>query len=277
MNRLTAWILAIVAWSLLAYLCIYRLGNDQGLTPQSPVAANPSLPALQVVRDAQGQWILTGAVPNESARQALVKQVQERLGVQSVVDQLALVSHAPLAPADFPPDVSTLSHPKVSWKDGRWTIAGMVPKHDQLLAFRQSLPAEVLSNLDDQMVVDMDGAQRLLDEMNAVVANSDFGFVTASAELTASAKERLDQVARLLVQLDDTKVEITGHTDDVGTEAGNLALSQARADHVRQYLVAHGVAAQRLTAKGYGQQQPRQSNATPEGRAKNRRIEFRFN
>ena len=69
-----------------------------------------------------------------------------------------------------------------------------------------------------------------------------------------------------------TPVEVQGHTDNVGGDAANVKLSQARADTVKSWFVAHGIPAARLTAKGYGRGQPVADNATPEGRAKNRRV-----
>ena len=74
--------------------------------------------------------------------------------------------------------------------------------------------------------------------------------------------------------LPDQKVEIGGHTNNVGAEEDNQALSQRRADKVMQYLVREGVAAARLSAVGYGAKKPIASNDTDEGQAQNRRIEF---
>jgi outer membrane protein OmpA-like peptidoglycan-associated protein len=69
-------------------------------------------------------------------------------------------------------------------------------------------------------------------------------------------------------------LEVQGHTDDRGKPKHNATLSQARADAVVAVLVSRGVAAARLTAKGYGQDVPLASNATEEGRQKNRRVQF---
>lgn len=100
-------------------------------------------------------------------------------------------------------------------------------------------------------------------------------FLPGSTTLTNEAKAVLDPAAAALMGQQDLKVEIGGHTDAQGSDAANQKLSQRRADSVRQYLIGKGVAADRLTAKGYGEAQPVASNDTAEGRAENRRVEFK--
>ena len=71
-------------------------------------------------------------------------------------------------------------------------------------------------------------------------------------------------------------VGIEGHTDNVGNAAANQALSARRAEAVKAYLVGKGIAADRLTATGYGQERPVADNSTINGRAENRRVDFTF-
>ena len=71
-----------------------------------------------------------------------------------------------------------------------------------------------------------------------------------------------------------TKLRVEGHTDDRGTPAGNKKLSAARAAAVVKWLVDHGVAKERLTSEGFGQDKPLEPNTTEEARTKNRRVEF---
>ena len=71
-------------------------------------------------------------------------------------------------------------------------------------------------------------------------------------------------------------IEISGHTDNVGSAAYNQNLSEARAKSVVDYLIKHGIAANRLHFKGHGFEQPIATNDTEEGRAKNRRTEFKI-
>jgi len=84
----------------------------------------------------------------------------------------------------------------------------------------------------------------------------------------------LQQVAGLLKANPTLKVEVQGHTDNVGGDAYNQTLSEARAKSVMAWLVAHGISADRMTAKGYGKTRPVADNGTDEGRAKNRRVEI---
>lgn len=71
------------------------------------------------------------------------------------------------------------------------------------------------------------------------------------------------------------KIKVQGHTDSIGSEQYNLDLSPKRADAVRDYLIKRGVGADRLIAKGLGESVPIATNDTPEGRAENRRVEFK--
>jgi len=100
-------------------------------------------------------------------------------------------------------------------------------------------------------------------------------FETAKAVLTENSRTILEIVARSLADWPDVRVEIAGHTDARGTEPYNLDLSQRRAEAVRTYLAERGVAADRLTAKGYGESKPIANNGTEAGRTKNRRVELK--
>lgn len=94
--------------------------------------------------------------------------------------------------------------------------------------------------------------------------------------LTEPSKVVLNEAARIMKANPAVKVEVAGHTDNVGSAAYNLKLSQGRTDSVVRHLISQGVSPQNLRAKGYGLTQPKVSNATKEGRATNRRVEFRI-
>jgi outer membrane protein OmpA-like peptidoglycan-associated protein len=100
-------------------------------------------------------------------------------------------------------------------------------------------------------------------------------FVTNKSDLLPSAQVKLTQVADALTQQDsESKIVVEGHTDSQGTASYNQDLSQRRAQSVRDYLVGHGIAADRVTSQGFGLSRPIADNATAEGRANNRRVEI---
>lgn len=103
-------------------------------------------------------------------------------------------------------------------------------------------------------------------------------FELDSATLTESSKTVLDSVAATLNSPANQaiNVQIGGHTDVVGTEEYNVMLSQRRADAVREYMTSKGVSAERMRAQGFGTSQPVASNDSEEGRAQNRRVEFKI-
>ncbi len=100
-------------------------------------------------------------------------------------------------------------------------------------------------------------------------------FETGSADIKAESEVKLKEVLRTLNIYSDITVEIGGYTDNVGSASSNQKLSQARAESVRSWLIENGVKAARLEAKGYGESSPIANNNTKDGRAKNRRIEFK--
>ncbi len=100
-------------------------------------------------------------------------------------------------------------------------------------------------------------------------------FVTASASLTINSSQQLDEAAQTLLANPDVKVEIQGHTDNVGSKSSNKKLSKQRAETVKRFLIAKGVAASRLSTVGFGSTNPVSDNKTVEGRSLNRRIEFK--
>ena len=102
-------------------------------------------------------------------------------------------------------------------------------------------------------------------------------FATNSAALSTAAQDALAKAAQTLVQYPDTTLTVAGNTDNTGSDAINNPLSLRRAQSVAGYLNQRSVATSRLTTVGNGSRQPVASNATPEGRAQNRRVEILIN
>jgi outer membrane protein OmpA-like peptidoglycan-associated protein len=126
---------------------------------------------------------------------------------------------------------------------------------------------------------------RLLQQLNSIlstrdtarglIANmSDVLFKSGSSELLSGARERLAKVSGIVLAYPGLHLEVEGHTDSVGSDEYNQALSERRAQAVRDYLVQQGITANAIVARGLGKSEPVASNETPEGRQQNRRVEI---
>jgi len=111
-------------------------------------------------------------------------------------------------------------------------------------------------------------------EVNQSYRINDIYFGFNSFELSATSRTILDQLIEFLDENRNISIQIQGHTDNIGNDADNLKLSEDRAHSVYDYLVEQGIAARRLTYKGFGKSMPVADNQTEEGRAKNRRTVF---
>jgi len=101
-------------------------------------------------------------------------------------------------------------------------------------------------------------------------------FETGKATLTQASYTELNKLLDFMKSHKIAVIEIAGHTDNVGEDDANLILSQKRAESVRNFLISGGIEQSRVSAKGYGENQPVATNETPEGRQSNRRTEVRI-
>ena len=108
------------------------------------------------------------------------------------------------------------------------------------------------------------------------LATENVSFVTGSAVLTEESKTILDQILVLLGQRKDARLSVVGHTDSMGDADDNVALSFARAEACRDYLLARGATVGQVDSAGMGERQPIADNSTAAGRKANRRVEFRL-
>ena len=155
--------------------------------------------------------------------------------------------------------------------NGKLTLSGEVADQatkDELLAKAKAALSALGAGvtLDDQLLVK--GATA-----SAGATLLKVNFATGSAQIPASAFAELDKFAAT-AKKDGYKGQISGHTDNTGDAAKNMALSDERAKAVVAYLVKKGVPEGAMTAKGYGSEKPIASNDSEEGRARNRRVEF---
>ncbi|GAW85259.1 hypothetical protein bplSymb_SCF00501P006 [Bathymodiolus platifrons methanotrophic gill symbiont] len=114
-------------------------------------------------------------------------------------------------------------------------------------------------------------------ERDILLAFGDIEFVVGTADLVPGASIGIDLLVTYMEKNPGKKVTLEGHTDNTGSAKLNKELSQKRADFIRDVLISKGVSVERITAIGYGQSQPIESNNSPAGRQKNRRIDIKFN
>jgi len=126
----------------------------------------------------------------------------------------------------------------------------------------------------DQLMKELSELKAQQTERGIVLTIGDVLFATGKADLSQSANKSVAKLAEFLTKYPTRNVLIEGHTDSVGSDAFNLALSQQRADSVKEKLVADAVDAARITTVGYGKKYPVASNATKAGKAQNRRVDL---
>ena len=113
-------------------------------------------------------------------------------------------------------------------------------------------------------------------QVNEVGVLNNLFFDTGKAEIRPESNPELDRMVLTFNENPGLVLEIGGHTDDVGSDAANIKLSQDRADSVREYFIGKGIEPDRVQSKGYGESKPKVPNTTEEGRQVNRRVEFKI-
>ncbi len=119
-----------------------------------------------------------------------------------------------------------------------------------------------------------EGIAVTFDENNPDGSKAGVYFETNKYDITANSKLALDKLQKIFAEYDNTNILIEGHTDNVGSEAYNLRLSQRRANNAGNYLMNAGISSSRLVIKWYGENQSVVDNSTEENRTLNRRVQF---
>jgi outer membrane protein OmpA-like peptidoglycan-associated protein len=143
---------------------------------------------------------------------------------------------------------------------------------------RQSVCIEKLdfALMEDIPRLELDGpkADKLI--KGEFISLNNIKFESGSANLLPASKRELDEMARIMKKYPRSKLDILGHTDNVGSAANNLRLSERRAKAVADYLRSKGIPEEQLNSRGLGEDYPKHSNNSATGRLKNRRVEFRL-
>lgn len=265
------WIIALLALIALLWMWMSGRGPNSGNCCGAPVAAvvapaaaaataaTVAAPAIAQAVTASwdgGKITLAGVVGSEAAKKAMLDAANAKYGAGNVIDKLTVDAAAK-------GDVAITLTGEVA-SDAVKTARGSEVKafypnakiDNQLSVVQAATPA-----------VASTAAEVQCGDKIAVTAN----FATGSARLSPAMAKVLGAVVPCI----KGPYEVGGHTDNVGADASNQALSERRAKAVAGFLASKGVSAKLLTAKGYGETAPLADNATAEGRTKNRRIEFK--
>ncbi len=225
--------------------------------------------------------VVSGSVPDEAARQAILTRAREVFGADRVIDQLGVGSKL-AAPPNWAAQVQKAMQPGLTQvSHGQITINGNVVEVNGDVgsdAVRQQLPQQLSAAIANPTYTVRNGlrvAAAGQEQVDAALANRIVEFEPGKAALTPKGAAVLDELTPVLLKLSGRKFEVIGHTDANGARASNVALSSARAEAVKAYLVNKGVASLAISTAGMGPDRPVADNATEEGRARNRRIEFR--
>ena len=237
---------------------------------QAPAPASPQ----------PGQILVTGTVADEASKAAVLARLRELYGAERVVDQVAVGAVA--VPANWnahvqkllTPNLKLITRGQLSIDGSSVSVRGEVANEAQ----RQQIASEIATSLNPTYTVN-NGLRVAAAEQGVLDAALDkriIEFDSGQASITPNGLAILDEMAAAMQKLKGRKVEVIGHTDNTGLRASNVSLSQARADAVRSYLASKGIAPDSVLTSGQGPDRPVASNATVDGRARNRRIEFRI-
>jgi OOP family OmpA-OmpF porin len=223
--------------------------------------------------------VVSGTVADEATKAALLDRLRIVYGSSRVVDQLSVGTVA--APANWNeyvaklinPDLKLVSRGQLKVEGSKVSLRGDVANEEQ----RQKIAGNIAASLNPTYTVN-NGLRVAVSEqgvLDAALANRIIEFESVKATLTEECMTVLDQLSAAMQKLKGVKVEVIGHTDNAGSRAGNLSLSQARAEAVKAYIVGKGIAADTIAVSGEGPDRPVADNRTAEGKARNRRIEFK--
>ncbi len=211
---------------------------------------------------ADGTVRLIGVVPDAASQARLIANATEIYGAGNI-------DSSGLSVAD-----------NTTWDGGQIRITGLVDPGDTLAGDLQGLLERDNAGVTVNNTVEVDNSAealgRLQDKLREELTIEPILFASNRATISPESDEILQRVATAMNTVPDIPVEIVGHTDDDGRAASNQALSEDRANAVRDRLVELGVDSARLSTRGAGEGEPIATNGTAAGRQQNRRIEFIF-
>lgn len=258
--------------------------------PTAPASSAPAPVGSPItITTKDGRRTVEATVPDEASKRALLDGVRASSDGLRVVDKVSVDGAA-----DAPPvaGIGTILAAGRGITDlgvvvdrASLTLSGQAPDQasgtNTVFAAGQSYPGV---RLVDHLI--MPGGrpvsatpltpecEQVRTDVAAELKATPVKFDVGGAKVDPTSVQQLTTIAGKLGQCPFSQIEVAGHTDNTGSEATNATLSQRRADAVKSVLVQAGLSADVVTSKGYGSTQPVADNATPEGRATNRRVDI---
>lgn len=240
----------------------------------SVVCISVALSTLSFAKDI----VVEGVVPNETSKQAILAKTRLVYPQDQVIDKIQVRAvAAPNGWSDsvtkvITPDLKKVSQGKLSVKGTQVDLTGKILNQAEIQPITDSFQTLIQAPYRFSSQLSVNQAEQAV--IDNALKNRIIEFESGSSVLLPAGTQILDEMVVALNRVQGKNVKIIGHTDSQGDPTRNQPLSLQRADAVKNYLIAKGIATSRLSVEGKGSQVPVADNATPEGRKKNRRIEF---
>ena len=238
----------------------------------------------------EGGVVIEGSVKDKLTREVVMRFSEAKFGYGRVEDQLWLEDSLPdgwqVRVFSMIEALALLNEGRAEMSPAALTITGDASIEDASGELGKLLeqgydPAELTLDLSYSAPSETDGGQSLdprlcVSRITKLLSENSIVFAPSSATISDPSLPTIAAIAEILTRCRDANIEVGGHTDSQGGEDMNRALSQSRADAVVDGLISQNLLLGNLSAKGYGESEPIASNETEEGRAQNRRIEFKL-
>jgi OOP family OmpA-OmpF porin len=255
-------------------------GVDE-VTLSANVKAPPQFAELSsIIRNDKIQ--LNGVVSSQSELDSLVSQAQKAFGTTSVENRLTIGNNTAQLPNSgtlfslLATSAKSSDELRISIKQNILNIEGNIKSKDVKNRLESDLNRIYIGQVNSDLHVPPIKLSVCQDLVNGLLNNRQIIFESAKAVISSDSYELLKSIKSIADRCPSANFEITGHTDSLGKLALNMSLSQARAEAVLNHLVRLGLKVSRLNAVGYGPNQPIADNSNENGRALNRRIEFKI-